>query len=349
MRTFDYIHYPQSLLTPETVGLLSAIHEFKGKQKLYSTAKKDVLNTLLEVAKIQSTEASNRIEGIFTSDERLKALVMEKVTPASRNEREIAGYRDVLATIHEAHDTISVSPNVILQLHRNLYSFQASAFGGQWKDSDNIIAETGTNGEARVRFRPVPAFATPGAMRDLCDAYCNALAETEHDPLLLSVMFIFDFLCIHPFNDGNGRMSRLLTLLLLYRQGYIVGKYVSLEKLIEITKESYYESLLASSDGWDENRNDLMPFLRYMLGVVLKAYREFSDRVELLAVSSRATKANRVRRMFETHIGALSKAEIAKECPDINVGTIERVLKELLDAGFIQKGGSGKKTVYFRK
>ena len=349
MRTFDYTDYPQRLLTPETVGLLTAIHEFKGKQELFSTAKRDVLDTLLKVAKIQSTEASNRIEGIFTSDERLKALVMEKAAPASRNEREIAGYRDVLATIHEAHDTIPVSPNVILQLHRNLYSFQASSFGGQWKDSDNIIAEAGANGETHVRFRPVPAFATPDAMRDLCDAYRNALTGTEHDPLLLSVMFIFDFLCIHPFNDGNGRMSRLLTLLLLYRQGYTVGKYISLEKLIEKTKESYYESLLASSDGWDENRNDLMPFLRYMLGIVLKAYRDFSDRVALVASPTRAVKANRIRRMFEMHIGALSKAQIASECPDINVGTIERVLKELLDAGVIQKGGSGKKTVYFLK
>ena len=349
MRTFDYKDYPHRLLTPETVGLLSAIHEFKGKQELYSTARKDVLDTLLEVAKIQSTEASNRIEGIFTSDERLKALVMEKAAPASRNEREIAGYRDVLATIHEAHDTIPVSPNVILQLHRNLYSFQASSFGGHWKDSDNVIAEAGPDGETRVRFRPVPAFATPDAMRDLCDAYRDALGGTEHDPLLLSVMFIFDFLCIHPFNDGNGRMSRLLTLLLLYRQGYMVGKYISLEKLIERTKESYYESLLASSEGWDENRNDLIPFLRYMLGIVLRAYREFSDRVELIATPSRAVKAGRIRKMFETHIGALSKAQIADECPDINLGTIERVLKELLDAGVIQKTGGGKKTAYFKK
>ena len=346
MRNFDYTDYPTTLLTPETAGLLSAIHEFKGKQELFIKARKDVLDTLLEVAKVQSTEASNRIEGIFTSDDRLKRLVMEKAAPVSRSEREIAGYRDVLATIHEAHDTIPVSPNVILQLHRNLYSFQASSFGGRWKDSDNIIAEAGPGGETRVRFRPVPAFATPDAMRDLCDAYRNALSNTEHDPLLLSVMFIFDFLCIHPFNDGNGRMSRLLTLLLLYRQGYIVGKYISIEMLIEKTKDTYYEALQRSSDGWDSNGNDLLPFLRYMLGVILKAYRDFSDRVEGV-FASRQTKPERLRRLFEASVRPLSKSQIAAECPDISIATIEKTLKALLDEGVLAKRGGGRSTTYY--
>jgi Fic family protein len=346
MRNFDYTDYPATLLTPETAGLLSAIHEFKGKQELFIRARKDVLDTLLEVAKIQSTKASNRIEGIFTSDDRLKRLVMEKAAPASRNEREIAGYRDVLATIHEAHDTIPVTPNVILQLHRNLYSFHASSFGGRWKDSDNIIAESGPGGETRVRFRPVPAFAAPDAMRDLCDAYRNALANTGHDPLLLSVMFIFDFLCIHPFNDGNGRMSRLLTLLLLYRQGYIVGKYISIEMLIEKTKDTYYEALQSSSDGWEANRNDLLPFIRYMLGVILKAYREFSERVEGF-FASRQSKPDRIRSLFEKSIVPLSKAQIAAECPDISIATIEKTLKSLLDEGVLAKRGGGRSTSYY--
>lgn len=347
MRIFDYTDYPARLLTPEITGLLSSIHEFRGKQDLYIAAKKDVLKTLLDVAKIQSTKASNRIEGIFTSDERLRRLVFDKAEPASRNEREIAGYRDVLATIHEAYETIPVTANVILQLHRNLYSFQAVAFGGHWKDSDNVIAEAGPDGAARVRFKPVPAFATPDAMRDLCNAYRNALDTAEHDPLLLSVMFIFDFLCIHPFNDGNGRMSRLLTLLLLYRQGYIVGKYISIEMLVEKSKETYYESLKASSDGWDINRNDLMPFMRYMLGTILKAYREFSERVESLVVTG-GGKAARIRKLFETHLGALSKSQIAAECPDISIAMIEKTLKELLDAGFIVKHGGGRSTSYYR-
>ena len=348
MRQFDYNTLPATLLDPEISGLLSAIHEYRGKQELYLAAKRDILDTLLEVAKIQSTEASNRIEGIFTSEARLKELVEEKSAPRNRNEREIAGYRDVLATIHENFEHIPVTPNTILQLHRDLYSFLASGTGGSWKNSDNIIAETGADGKSAVRFKPLAAFETPRAMDDLCSAHGEAMRLEVHDPLLLMALFVFDFLCIHPFNDGNGRMSRLLTLLLLYKNGYLVGKYVSIEKLIENSKESYYQTLRESSFNWNDGKNDYRPFVRYYLGTLLKACREFEDRVEhVFAV--RVNKSERIRRLFEQNYRKLSKQEIIAFCPDISEVTVERTLKNLLDSGFIAKVGAGRTTAYVKR
>ena len=235
MHEFDFINRPKELLTPEVVAMLTRLHECRGRQELFIEAEPDVLTALLEVAKIQSTDASNRIEGIYTSDERLKAIVQEKVQPRNRNEEEISGYRDVLATIHESYEHITPRPNSILQLHRDLYSFSSSAVGGVYKNSDNIIAEKHADGTETVRFRPVPAFQTADAMLNLCTRYNDAIEAATYNPLILMPIFILDFLCIHPFNDGNGRMSRLLTLLLLYRAGFIVGKYISIEMLIEKT------------------------------------------------------------------------------------------------------------------
>ena len=275
MRKLNYKNEYQRLLSPEIVSYLAQIHEMKGQQNLFVEAQKDALAELLEIAKIQSTEASNRIEGIITTDDRLKKIVMNKTTPKGRSEREIAGYRDVLNTIHENYDFIPVRPGMILQLHRDLYKFSNSAIGGSFKNSDNIIAEELPDGTKRVRFQPVPAWETSEAMDSLCSALQEALSDPELDPLLLMPMFILDFLCIHPFNDGNGRMSRLLTLLLLYRSGYFVGKYISLERLIADSKTTYYEVLQDSSTGWHEGTNDYLPFVRYMLGIVVAAYREF--------------------------------------------------------------------------
>ena len=236
MRTYNYTERWQKLLTPEIVGLLTAIHEYKGEQTLFIETKPDVLTHLLEIAKVQSTEASNKIEGIYTSDDRIKKLVSEKTMPRTRSEQEIAGYRDVLTTIHESHDYIQPRPSIILQLHKNLYKYTGIE-GGRYKNSDNVITEE-INGEKHIRFKPVDAFGTPSAVEDICKAYEEALSDEKIDPLLIIPMFILDFLSIHPFNDGNGRMGRLLTLLLLYRSGYIVGKYISIEKLIEQTKET---------------------------------------------------------------------------------------------------------------
>lgn len=348
MHTFDYKEAPKQLLTPDIVNMLSSLHEFRGKQVLYIEAESDVLTALLDIAKIQSTMASNKIEGIYTSDERLKALVMKKTEPRNRSEEEIAGYREVLATIHDSYEYIPIRPNNILQLHHDLYSFSSSDTGGRFKNTDNVIAESGKDGQQRVRFLPLPAFQTPEAMENLCNEFNNAIERAEYDPLLLIPMFILDFLCIHPFNDGNGRMSRLLTLLLLYRSGYIVGKYVSMEMLIEKTKETYYEALQNSSIEWHNNQTDYTSFVRYYLGIVLKGYNEFQDRIEHLKYR-KLSKADRVKAVFERKLGIIKKSDIATLCPDISETTIERTLKELLEAGYIEKVGKGRATGYAKK
>ena len=345
MRNYSYQNKWQKLLTPEVVSLLTQIHEFKGEQTLFIEAKTDTLTQLVEIAKIQSTEASNKIEGIYTSDERLKSLVSNKTTPRTRNEQEIAGYRDVLSTIHESHDYIPVKPAIILQLHRDLYKFSGKSIGGSYKTSDNVIAEEDIEGNRFVRFQPVPAWETADSVEVLCSSFDEILSQRDADPLLIIPMFILDFLCIHPFNDGNGRMSRLLTLLLLYRAGYIVGKYISIEKLIEETKETYYEALGSSSTDWHEDTNDYLPFVRYMLGVVVAAYREFSIRVEKLSVSN-LSKPERIREIIRDTIGKITKATIMEKCPDISQVTIQRTLNDLVKSGDVLKIGGGRYTAY---
>ena len=345
MRKINYKTEYEKVLSPDIVALLSQIHEFKGQQVLLTEAKTDALAQLLEVAKIQSTEASNRIEGIITTDVRLKQLVREKTMPRTRSEKEIAGYRDVLSTIHESYDYIPPRPSLILQLHRDLYKYSGMSIGGSYKSSDNVIAEDHADGTRTIRFQPVPAWETAEAMQSLCDAFDVALGDADLDPLVLIPMFILDFLCIHPFNDGNGRMSRLLTLLLLYRAGYFVGKYISIEKLIADSKETYYEALQASSYDWHEAKNDYVPFVRYLLGVVAAAYRDFTSRVELLT-KEKATKADRVREAIKNHLGPITKAEIAAQCPDISEVTIERTLAALKTNGDILKIGGGRYTKY---
>lgn len=344
MRKFHYESEYKKLLTPEIVGYLAQIHEFKGIHSKLDT-QQDILSELVEIAKIQSTEASNRIEGIITTDDRLKKLVKEKTMPKNRSEKEIAGYRDVLATVHKEYDYIPVRPGVILQLHRDLYKYSGVGYGGNYKNSDNVIAEELPDGTRRVRFEPVPAWETSEAMNELCVAYNAAMSREEMDALLLFPMFILDFLCIHPFNDGNGRMSRLLTLLLLYKAGYMVGQYISIEKLISDTKESYYEALQASSADWHENQNDYAPFVTYMLGIVVAAYREFTDRIALVAEKG-VSKPDRIRKIIQNTPGRITKTEIMQQCPDISQTTVQRTLIDLCKTGEILKIGGGRYTSY---
>lgn len=348
MHEFDFTNRPKDLLTPEVVALLTRLHECRGRQDLFIEAEPAVLTALLEVAKIRSTGASNRIEGIYTTDERLKAIVQKKVQPRNRNEEDISGYRDALATIHESYEYIVPRPNNILQLHRDLYSYSGSAVGGAYKNSDNIIAEKHADGTETVRFCPVPAFQTADAMLNLCSRYNDAIEAGTYDPLLLMPIFILDFLCVHPFNDGNGRMSRLLTLLLLYRAGFIVGKYISIEMLIERSKDSYYEALQESSQDWHENGNTYLPFLKYMLGVVVKAYNEFEDRVEYIRYR-KVSKPERIKAIIERTAGKITKKEISQACPDISLTTIERTLADLMAAGYIDKIGRGRSTAYVKE
>lgn len=347
MRSFDYIKTPEQLLKPEIVQMVGSIHEHKGKQELFLEANIDELKTLLEVALIQSTGASNRIEGIYTTDKRLEELVRQKAEPRNRSEQEISGYREVLTTIHESYEYINPRPNIILQLHRDLYSYSGRNAGGNYKNSDNVIAETDAEGHQKARFIPVPAFQTPEAMNELCTNFLEAWDADRIDKLILIPMFILDFLCIQPFNDGNGRMSRLLTLLLFYKAGYIVGKYVSIEMLIEKTKETYYEALQESSNGWHENENRYESFVKYYLGIILKAYSEFEGRVEHLKNRS-LSKPDRIKAVIDNKVGKITKKEIMELCPDISKVTVERTLTELVRSGYIAKVGAGPATGYVR-
>ena len=345
MRNYNYIDDLEKFLTPDVVSMLTQIYEFKGKQNIFTDSNINVLTGLIEIAKIQSTESSNKIEGIYTSNERIKKLVLSKTNPVNRAEEEIAGYRDVLNTIHSSHDGIPVKPNIILQLHRDLYKFNVSSSGGQYKNNDNIISEEDALGNKFVRFKPVEAWATSVNMEKLCEAFNEAILNETVNPLIIIPMFILDFLCIHPFNDGNGRMSRLLTLLLLYRSGFMVGKYVSLEKLIESTKENYYEALQESSKGWHENQNDYAPFVKYILSIVLAAYREFVSRSNVI-MDKKLSKPERVARIIEDSFEKVTKQIILNKCPDISETTVQRTLNELLKQGKIIKKSGGRYSSY---
>ncbi|MBR1597431.1 MAG: Fic family protein [Lachnospiraceae bacterium] len=347
MHIFDYKVMPEKLLNMKILGQLTSAHEHRGKQELFLEANMDELNSLLEIAKIQSTGASNRIEGIYTTDERLEEIVKEKSEPRNRSEQEIAGYRKVLSVIHESYEYINPRPNIILQLHRDLYSYSNGAVGGVYKNADNVIAQEDEYGNKKVRFNPVTAFQTEDMMEQMCAAFMDAWNDEKNEKLLIIPMFIMDFLCIHPFNDGNGRMSRLLTLLLLYKAGYIVGKYISIEMMIEKSKETYYESLQDSSIGWHDNQNDYTPFIRYYLGILEAAYKEFEKRVKLLQDRT-LSKPERIKMIINDHLGKITKKEIMEMCPDISKVTIERTLTELVKTGYIVKVGAGPGTGYVR-
>lgn len=345
MKRLNYTEIAQGMLKPDIVSMLTKLHEYKIKEEMLVSAKQDVLGSLVNIAKIQSIEASNKIEGIFTSGDRLEKLVQEKTMPRNRNEKEIAGYRDVLQTIHENYSYIPVKDNIILQLHRDLYKFGGGDIGGKYKIGDNIIAETDSSGSQKVRFQPVPAWETPSAMFEICKEYNEVIAMQQIDPLLVIPVFILDFLCVHPFADGNGRMSRLLTLLLLYRNGYNVGKYISIEKAIENTKETYYEVLQESSYGWHDGANDYEPFVSYTLGILLSVYRELEQRIYFVGKKEKL-KSSRVAEVIEHSLGTITKTEIMERCPDISQVTVQRALNDLLKSGKIIKIGGGRYTEY---
>ena len=345
MRVFDYKKEYDKLLSADIVALLTAIHEYKGKQFKTPDENAEALTQLVENAKIRSTYASNRIDGISTSDDRLQKIVKEKTHPKTRSEKEIAGYRDVLSTIQRSYEYIPPHSSMILQLHRDLYKFTGSPFSGNYKDSDNNIGETDEQGNRAARFQPVAPRETPEYIDAICSAYEDALRDGETDALVLIPVFILDYLCIHPFNDGNGRISRLLTLLLLCRAGYTVGKYVSIEQLIADSIETYYEALRESSYVWREGKNDYAPFVRYILGIIVAAYREFEKRVALI-INGDYSKPDRVREIIKGRCGQITKSEIMKECPDISQVTVQRALNDLLKNGQIVKLGGGRYTKY---
>ena len=345
MRTFNYSAIKEQKWDSDVLGLIAAIYKEAGKQELYLKQRPEELEKLVEIAKIQSTEASNAIEGIVTTSTRIRQLVEEKTTPRNRDEQEIAGYRDVLSIIHESFDAIPITQNYILQLHKILYSHMNNPLAGRTKSVQNYITAIYPDGHVETLFTPLAPYETPEALDRICEEYNRVIGNMELEPLIAIPVFIHDFLCIHPFNDGNGRMSRLLTLLLLYKSGYIVGKYISIEKLIEKSKDTYYEQLQASSYRWHENENDYEPFVEYYLGVIIAAYKEFSSRVQTL-IESGMSKPERIREVIRKHIGKITKSQIMEKCPDISDTTIQRTLTELLKNNEIIKLSGGRYTSY---
>lgn len=349
MRSFDYSRLYDKAWDTDILNLVAKIHECKGRQDLFIRQKPVELDRLVEIAKIQSTEASNKIEGIVTTSTRMKQLFEEKTTPRNRDEDEIMGYRDVLHTIHESNEYIPIRPSYILQLHRDLFKRAGFSYGGQFKNVQNYINETKPDGTVATRFIPLAPYDTLGAVENLCNAYEQAIANEKIDSLILIPTFICDFLCIHPFNDGNGRMSRLLTLLLLYKNGYSVGKYISIEKQIEKTKDRYYETLEESDVGWHEEENNPTPFIRYMLQAILSCYTEFEERVGLMRESrSGSTAYDIVKRYVEEKIGKFTGADVIAHCPSIGRSSALAALKKLAEEGFIIREGLGRSTFYIR-
>lgn len=346
MRTFNYSAIRDYLWDSEILGLIAAIYKEAGKQELYLKQRPEELEKLIEIAKIQSTEASNAIEGIVTTSTRIKQLVEEKTTPKNRDEQEIAGYRDVLNIIHENFDVIPISQNYILQLHKILYSHMNNFMAGKTKNVQNYISATYSDGHVQVLFTPMAPCETPEAIDKICEEYNLAIGNMELEPLILIPVFIHDFLCIHPFNDGNGRMSRLLTTLLLYRNGFYVGRYISLEGKIAKNKDLYYDALSRSQDGWHEGTEDIIPFIKYMLGIILAAYKDFEDRMDLIGVKLSALEI--VRRASKNKLGRFNKQDIRELCPNLSDSSIEGALRKMLSSGELKREGKGKNTCYFR-
>ncbi len=345
MHEYNYKKYYKEHLTPEIVSLLLQIHEMKIQHNESEQIARMDLEHLIENAKIQSVESSNKIEGIRTVDERIKLLVLDKTNPNTPEEREIAGYRDIFYNISENYPYISPKPSVFLQFHRDLYKFCGTGLGGSYKVSDNTIANEDETGRQNIVFSPVPAWETSESVNAMSSTFEDALQDPMYDPLLLIPMFILDFLCIHPFNDGNGRMSRLLTLLLLYREGYNVGKYISIDKKLETSSDTYYSVLQNSSSGWHDNTNDYTPFVRYLLEIILESYQEFFSIIQAISNAGRS-KPDRIRTIIRETSSQITKSEIMKKCPDISQITVQRALNDMIKSGEILKIGGGRYTSY---
>lgn len=347
MRFFNYKNLAKIKWDSEIINLLSQIHEHKGKQELFLTRKPAFLDKLVEIAKIQSVEDSNKIEGIVTTAARIKELMNQKTTPRNRDEEEILGYRDVLSTIHESYEYIPINSNYILQLHRELFKYSEKGIGGRYKNTQNSIVEKDKDGNAIERFKPLSPYETPSAIEQICYELNMAFDKKEVDSLLLIPIFIHDFLCIHPFNDGNGRMSRLLTTLLLYRQGYVIGKYISLESKIEKNKDSYYATLEQSGIGWHENKENPVPFIKYILRTILAAYIDFEGRVDY--VDEKVPIIELVRNAIDSKLGKFTKSDMMELVPSVGKATIENMLKRLTEEGYIERHGKGRATFYVKK
>ena len=346
MRPFNYSEIKNQKWDSEILGLIAAIYKEAGKQDLCLKMRPEELKGLIEIAKIQSTEASNAIEGIVTTNTRIRQLVEEKTTPKNRDEQEIAGYRDVLSVIHESFDAIPLSRNFILQLHKIMYSHINNPMAGQTKNVQNYISATYPDGHTEVLFTPLSPFETPEALDKICSEYNRVIGNMELEPLIAIPIFIHDFLCIHPFNDGNGRMSRLLTTLLLYQSGFFIGKYVSLEAKIAKNKDLYYDALRSAQDGWHEGKEDAVPFIKYLLGTILAAYKDFGDRFAI--IEDKLSAVETVRKATMNMIGRFKKQDICELCPSLSLSSVEGALRKMVASGELRREGKGKSTCYIR-
>lgn len=344
MNSFEGDTIPALPLTHDVMRSVARLHEYRGREQLYTKQARQALNTLKEVAVIRSTESSNRIEGVEAAPERIKKLVEESTAPETRSEQAIAGYRDVLATIHTHHEDIDFSPDLVRQFHRDLFKYTSSS-GGDWKSTDNDIIEQHPDGTEVVRFETVPPYRTPEYMERLHDRFERAWTAGTVDKLVLIAAYVLDFLCIHPFLDGNGRMARLLTLLLLYKADFGVGQYVSLETLVEDSRERYYESLYASSQGWHEGEHTLLPWTEYFLGILLAAYEDFEDRVGELK-TRRGAKTQRIRDAVDRLSDGFKTREVEELCPSVSRSLIRKVFNDLKEEGKIWAEGHGPAAVW---
>ena len=346
MRDFNYSKIKEQKWDSEVLAYIAAIYKEAGKQELYLKQRPEELEKLVDIAKIQSTEASNAIEGIITTNTRIKQLVEEKTTPRNRDEQEIAGYRDVLNTIYESSDAIPITRNYILQLHKIMYSHMNNPMGGRTKNVQNYISATYPDGHSETLFTPMSPFETPEALDRICAEYNRVIGNFEVEPLIVIPVFIHDFLCIHPFNDGNGRMSRLLTTLLLYQNGFYVGKYISLEAVIMKNKDLYYDALQRSQNDWHNGKEDSVPFIKYILSTILNAYKEFEDRFTV--VEDKLPAVEMVKKAVELKIGKFNKQDIRELCPSLSVSSVEGALRKLVANGELKREGKGKATFYIR-
>ncbi len=346
MKEFNYSKIREMKWDSDILGYIAAIYKEAGKQELYLKQRPEELEKLIEIAKIQSTEASNAIEGIVTTNTRIRQLVEEKTTPRNRDEQEIAGYRDALNVIHESFDAIPINRNYILQLHKIMYSHMYNPLAGQTKNVQNYISATYPDGHTEVLFTPLAPYETPEALDRICEEYNRIIGNFEVEPLIAIPIFIHDFLCIHPFNDGNGRMSRLLTTLLLYRNGFYVGKYISLEAKIAKNKDLYYDALNQAQHGWHEGTEDTVPFIKYLLSTILAAYKDFEERFAI--VEEKLPAIDMVRKATQSKIGKITKQDIRELCPSLSVSSVEGSLRKLVVLGELKREGSGKGTYYVR-
>ena len=346
MRSFNYSAFKEQKWDSDILGLIAAIYKEAGKQEQYLKQRPQEMEKLVEIAKIQSTEASNAIEGIVTTSTRIKQLVEEKTTPRNRDEQEIAGYRDVLNVIHESFDAIPITQNYILQLHKMLYSHMNNPLAGRTKSVQNYISAAYPDGHTEILFTPLAPYETSEALDRICEEYNRVIGNLEVEPLIIIPIFIHDFLCIHPLNYGNGRMSRLLTTLLLYQNGFYIGKYISLEAKISKNKDLYYSALSQSQTGWHEGKEDALPFIKYILGTILASYKDFEERTSL--VQEKLPALEMVRMASKSKIGRFNKQDIRELCPTLSDSSIEGALRKLVAAGELKKEGKGKSTCYFR-